>query len=387
MALNISEKQVLVNFDDDPNFRWHARVLFLPLPEAGRWIGCSPDYEFQIIDLNVHKIKMLPKGVVDLPQDVRREGTYLFDDMAPGQLEQLRREAQEYSLVLGVVGASASSATSSSGKWRVSDTAHVGFGDEIPSMVTSDSTVFSQKELTAMAKIDEVWVSCQYVEDTKEGDWRRKKFCGTAHDFRLSGDPAIGIKWSFEQALDNSPPVKDSKDLPNWSLGAERVAYEYTSALKSAGYNFVTHHLDFASKSGISRNSSSCRTHRRLCEILALLFQADRLNIHNLQGCEFMMQYLYQLESAILKNPKAPDFSFMDEFLSVGINEAGGLILPKYGHFVAELQRDRAQALKQQRLWNEEQGWKNKGGGDDAKGKGKKGKKGKGTGADAWDDA
>ena len=43
--------------------------------------------------------------------------------------------------------------------------------------------------------------------------------------------------------------------------------------------------------------------------------------------------------------------------LSSGIDENGGIITTKYQHWVSTVQRDRAQTLKQERLYAEEQGY------------------------------
>ena len=50
-ALDIPEKQVAIDFFDNPNgFRWHARVLLIRLG-LGKWILATPDLEVQFKDL------------------------------------------------------------------------------------------------------------------------------------------------------------------------------------------------------------------------------------------------------------------------------------------------------------------------------------------------
>jgi len=258
------------------------------------------------------------------------------------------------------------------------------FGDEIPTAAVDDPAFFVCKGEVGLVCIDTVWTLCQLVKNDVLGEWRRKKLCGQKHDFRLAGDYVLcgNRQATFAESLERSP---QEKDIAGWPMGGERAALEFTASLNTAGYTWLTHHLDFVAKSGISKGSGSCRTHRRISEALSLFAQFDFLNVVNLAGAEFLIQYLIQLETAIQRNPKAPDFTFLDEFLASGVNESGAVMVPKYAHVVAERQRDKANTMKQQRLWAEEQNSRRRKG-DDPKGRGR-GKKGKAAEDAADDDA
>eukprot|EP00959_Pyramimonas_sp_CCMP1952_P230517 4818943-Pyramimonas_sp.AAC.1 len=61
-ALDIVEKQVLIDFFDDENgLFWHARILLIPGGQ-GRWIVCSPTLAVQVADLSTHRIRILRRG-------------------------------------------------------------------------------------------------------------------------------------------------------------------------------------------------------------------------------------------------------------------------------------------------------------------------------------
>ena len=116
----------------------------------------------------------------------------------------------------------------------------------------------------------------------------------------------------------------------------------------------MTHHNDFLQKSGVSKTSGIARAHRRVSESLALLQQWDQVDIANSACAESLVRCILGIENAVRRNPRAPDFSLFDEIAGQGLDEVGGLQLPSFTEWISELQRDKAQVLKQQRLWSEE---------------------------------
>ena len=143
----------------------------------------------------------------------------------------------------------------------------------------------------------------------------------------------------------------------------------------------MTHHNDFLQKSGVSKTSGIARAHRRVSENLALLQQWDQVDIANSACAESLVRYLLGIENAVRRNPRAPDFSLFDEIAGQGLDEIGGLQLPSYTKWISDLQRDKAQVLKQQRLWSEEASRRGAqgGGGGDGGGGGGDGPPGKGA--------
>ena len=172
-------------------------------------------------------------------------------------------------------------------------------------------------------------------------------------------------------------------------LSGERVANEYVMALRMSGLEWSTHHLDFVHKAGLNPMSGSARSHRRISDAMAAFQQIDQLNLPALLGVEILMRYLVQIETAVSRNPKCPDYADLDGITGALISESGTLVLPNYQKYVANIQRDEAFAMKQRRLWQEEQkpptgqGGRHPGNNTKGDGKGKKdGKRGGGGGAD-----
>ncbi len=85
-----------------------------------------------------------------------------------------------------------------------------------------------------------------------------------------------------------------------------------------------------------------------------MMQQTDQLNLPSLAAAEILCRYLVQIETAVARNPKVPDFADLDAVTGSTINAAGGLVLPEYAKYVADIQRDEAYTLKQRRLWAEE---------------------------------
>ena len=58
-ALNILERQILLQFPDDPTFTLHHRVLFVRIRDA-LWVVGTPDYEVGVRDLGAYPARVTP---------------------------------------------------------------------------------------------------------------------------------------------------------------------------------------------------------------------------------------------------------------------------------------------------------------------------------------
>ena len=67
---------------------------------------------------------------------------------------------------------------------------------------------------------------------------------------------------------------------------------------------------------------------------------------------------------AVEKNPRHPDFSGLEDVLAGPRSVSGSAHVPKYLEHVTARQKDRAQILKQQRLYQEEAAKRRSGKGD-----------------------
>ena len=403
-SLDIAEKQVLIDYWDDPaEFYWHHRILLLPTQEPGRWVTATPDYSVETQDLSEHRIIPVQRNA-EFPADYRGY-IYCFDtdDCSEARIEVMRRQARALAEIMsgGVVRTDIPDGAT----WRVSDTAHSSFGMEIPTAIIGDADHFVTRGKTGLVAFDPEdeddpgWVTAELVVQDELDKWRQSKQAGAGRDLRLIGDIRVSgsREVTFLDAFARSKQVP-TPALPGWPHAGERGAHEFMRGLKLSGLEWISHHNDFIAKSGISRGSGICRSHRRISESLALMMQWDQIDLCNSAAAECLIRFLIAIETAVRRNPRAPDFTLFDEISGQGLDEVGGVTLPGYTKWLADVQRDKAQVLKQQRLWSEEQGKWGKtdqggggggggGGGSSAappKGKPKgKGRGGRGGGADA----
>ena len=368
LSLDVPERQCLIDFFDDPNgFLWHHRLLLKPTPVPGRWVVSTPDHSVEVCDLNAHRVVALERNAPIPPN--RAGQSYVFDPVSAQELEGLRRQARSLLDIMGVTSAGDAPATAVS--WRVADPAHPAFNEELPVGVTGDQDSFmpAPDNSIGMAKIDDEWVAVAAVAPDGVDAWLRGKRAGAGRDERLLGDERVGGARFL--GMDDAVRLCKSTSLVGWPFEGERLAPEFVQAMRATGYEWMSHHLDFVSKSGVSRSSGVARSHRRLSEAMTHFMCFDQLNVYNLAGCELLIRYMHQIETAVRRNPKNPDFSNQDMLLSTGIDEFGGIIATRYSHWVSTVQRDQAQVLKQQRLYAEEQGHARKAAGGDGGGGGR----------------
>ena len=173
-------------------------------------------------------------------------------------------------------------------------------------------------------------------------------------DDRVTGDERDEVSGKRVATFRDTMPYQTESKLPPFAVPGKRVVLELLQALQSNGMEWLSHHMDFVHKSGLSPLSGACRSHRRISEALQAMQQTDQLNLPSLAGTEILCRYLVQIETAVARNPKMPDFADLDAVTGASVNQAGGLVLPEYSKYVADVQRDEAYTLKQRRLWAEE---------------------------------
>ena len=61
------------------------------------------------------------------------------------------------------------------------------------------------------------------------------------------------------------------------------------------------------------------------------------------------------MEKAVKRAPLAPDYGGLEHMLSTSVDATGAVIPQEFDRWSANVMRDEAQVLKQNRLWREEQ--------------------------------
>ena len=80
----------------------------------------------------------------------------------------------------------------------------------------------------------------------------------------------------------------------------------------------------------------------------------DRVNSRQLASAEHRARRLLQIQRAVRKNPRNPEFDGLESFMMHMPSSAGVAHAPKFDKYIAEEQKTQAQILKQQRMQKEE---------------------------------
>ncbi|CAK0850366.1 unnamed protein product, partial [Prorocentrum cordatum] len=235
------------------------------------------------------------------------------------------------------------------GVWRVADPSARSFGDEVPSQILSDATAFmtpdaaSDKDyISGLVLIDKFWTFCQLVNDEDRDAWESALVSGHKRDSRVTGDVWGPIKGQRFLSFTESLGLQRTAPQPPFPLGGQRAAHEFTRALRATGMERVTHHLDFDHKSGISPNSNITRAHRRITDALHDFQQQDQLKLPSLAGVEVIVRYLVQIELAVGRKPRSPDFQDFDAVVAPTVTEHCGLFLSEHSKHTAQIQKGEA---------------------------------------------
>lgn len=117
-----------------------------------------------------------------------------------------------------ILGGGVAAPAPSVGLWRISETAHDGFGDELPPELSGVDEQFVSPGDCALALVDDAWVTCQLVHPDALEDWRTAKTAGPGRDVRLLPDTRVVRGRERIRRLPCSDAVRlfARQDLPGW---------------------------------------------------------------------------------------------------------------------------------------------------------------------------
>ena len=110
------------------------------------------------------------------------------------------------------------------------------------------------------------------------------------------------------------------------------------------------YHSDWVRSSGVGDRSSVCREHRLLLEFLRVMLEVDQLDVSSLVSAELVVRRLFQIELAVDRNPKRPDFEGLDAIIESVARASGGVDIPALSKWFSDHQQKQAFTLKQFRL-------------------------------------
>ena len=104
-------------------------------------------------------------------------------------------------------------------------------------------------------------------------------------------------------------PLLTEEAMPDWPLFGTRSFKEASDAVLHSSQSWRTYHLTWAQESGVTYGSSLCREHEVLCEAFTCAHEIDQVNASNLSSFELLIRRLIQIEIAVCRNNKVPDFT------------------------------------------------------------------------------
>ena len=354
-ALVVPERQVLLEFPDDPTYSLHHRVLFVRVQDA-LWVVGSPDYEVGVRDLGTHpeRVTTLVLGA-PWPREVDAAQVYPFQDQ--GDLDArplvMRRTARQLAEVLGAEGMDEDEISK---VWvAVQSKDWISAGTEVGLPLTDDVTRFQVLCDYGLALSptgpEPVIVQHMTLEEKSE-------FVGTPQaNLRVLGD-------SRDQGGRRHLRFRDAVALPretefeDWPHLGSRATKEFLTNIRDGSGNLENYHTNWVRRSGVTEGSAVCHSHAILCESLRLFISYDQVDVSNLAGVEQIVRRIVQDERAVRKNPKHPDYSGLEFVLNQTTDVSGAASTAVFNRWYAKAQRDEAVVLKNARQRNQATNWR-----------------------------
>ncbi|CAK0858852.1 unnamed protein product [Prorocentrum cordatum] len=339
--------QVLVHYPDDPNgLVWHHRVLLHRI-SGGRWVCLTPDLQLQIHDLNDQRHKVLSRRAA-FPANVAA-ASYVFDDdaVSAAQMEEFRAQAKVQAAILG----DGEFDDVEVHKWVVYQVDDEHFGKEVPEEVLADAQRFVS--LGNLGVVD--WLGAkrfvERVRDDKVDDWKEKRESSEG-DSRILGLHRKRGKRNL--ALSDAVDLFTEETFEDWPFPPPRAAKEYLESIRDGPGSMVVYESEWRQDSGVGDGTAALHEHRNNAEVLRLAHQVDQLNIPNLACFEQLVRRQIQIEMAVERNAKHPDYAGLDLVMGGPTTESGAAASAGFRGWIYKKQGERAQTLKQSRLLREE---------------------------------
>ena len=383
---DIPERLVLISLDPPgaPPTPWEAHILFIHLG-SGTWVTADTSFHVQSDALANEDVIPLSRNSV-YPMD--RGAVWGFPPISEDRLASLRARAIQLAEVLG--GPSGTSVMHGDGVWYFSDTAHSSFGHPLPASALATLTANDIRAGTAgaigLVRADEglgdglQWTHIERVAPTDFVEWVREKREGAGRDRRvLALEPAPGGASLFTDvlgAMQREPmPASSSSGPPTLASLAQVSAVQpykkpdaYTkvfgdttpvlpellNGLHDSGKEMLPFISDFFVHSGLSPKSGIGLEIFYLLVALYYLLCWDRCDPTSLISAEHIARRLIQLQKAVRRNPKQPDFSSLDPMMRHCDPIHGSIHTPALDKHLSDVAKAEANVMKNVRMMEEE---------------------------------
>ena len=287
---------------------------------------------------------------------------FAFGEGAADFMDEVRGRARELARSLGVdLTAVAASGVPASSVWVFSDTAHPLFGQEVPADVLAVEGDVRREDGVGLVRYDHgdgrgrEWTHMDRMLASDIPRWMAEKREGAGRDPRLSPLHAAvgGGRPLFRDAATHFDLKGTVAQFGNIFSGAPAIA-EVVDGIANAGMEPVAYCAQFVNHVGASTRSGVTMELQLHFYTLWLIACVDRVDLRHNAAAEHLGRRVMQLQRAIRRDPKSPNFEGLDTHLRHAADSTGVIFAPEYEKYIAEVDRAHAQTLKQNRLAKEE---------------------------------
>ena len=212
------------------------------------------------------------------------------------------------------------------------------------------------------------WTVAERLLPADLDEWKDEKHSGPGRDPRLLPvlrDSDKARFRSLREAMNDATYIDQKNPPEDWPFRGPSATKELLTAVRASGEELQGYPDHFMRISGLNPDHPVAIKYRELFVILVHLLAFDQVNPGNSAGVEILSRLVLQVQTAVRRSPKNPDFKGTSLMAMSQLDSAGGILTGEFARFLAEEQKSHAFTLKQQRLFaEEEEKRKNKGGKD-----------------------
>ena len=361
-TLDILERQALVAVDPPLPYPYF-HIILLDRVDSSTWIIADPEGTVEVQNMLDEQIIPLGRGV-KFPEGGRP--FLAFVHLSELMLAGLRAQSRS---LLGIIkpqpsaGLAGSSGTSAESQWLFSDTARLCFNQPVPNDLLADTSKVVMLSWVGVALYldpaddemeEEQPVSIELVSDRGRADWIRSKREGAGRDPRLLPLVPTSQKKKvllFSNSYDDLDHAAKHDDKRFQGPAATPIVLR---TVAEAGVEFPQYASDFLRLNGTAPASPIGKYFFYNLYALHLMVCVDRLDPMRSAVAEHLSRKILQMQKAIKRNPKAPDFTGLEEYDRHATGARGEMHAPEWDKHVSEIQRNQALIDRNQRIAAEE---------------------------------
>ena len=181
-----------------------------------------------------------------------------------------------------------------------------------------------------------------------------EKHSGAGRDFRVCPIVRVGREGPRRQTVDQAILAHRQQDFKDWPFRGPRAVVELFDGVRASGMGFAAYANHYVQTSGLAPGSSAAHELRTLFNALRHLSEYDQADCSNLAAAELLSRRILQMQKAIKRSAKHPDYSGREAMMASQLDETGGIVTSKFDEWVASEQKTAGIIMKSQRIYHEE---------------------------------